>query len=119
VWDRLHELLLAALCAADRIDWSRAVVDSSHVRALKRGAAVGPSPVDRARPGSKHHLLTDATGTPLAVKLTGGNAREHRADIHEAFLKLACCPICWRRLQPASRSCANVAVRPSPHTFQA
>jgi transposase len=20
---------------------------------------------------------------------------EHRADIHEAFLKLACCPICW------------------------
>jgi hypothetical protein len=24
---------------------------------------------------------------------------EHRADIHEAFLKLACCLICWRQLE--------------------
>jgi transposase len=34
VWGRLHELLLAKLHAADRIDWSRAVIDSSHVRAV-------------------------------------------------------------------------------------
>ena len=32
----------------------------------------GPSPVDRARIGSKHHLLTDANGVPLAISLTGG-----------------------------------------------
>ena len=31
---------------------------------------VDPSPVDRGRPGSKHHLLTDATGIPLAVRVT-------------------------------------------------
>jgi transposase len=36
VWDRLHELLLAELHAAGRIDWSRAAADGSHVRA-KRG----------------------------------------------------------------------------------
>jgi transposase len=36
----------------------------------------GPSPVDRARTGSKHHLLCDATGTPLAVSLTGGNRND-------------------------------------------
>ncbi|GGU86968.1 hypothetical protein GCM10010211_61330 [Streptomyces albospinus] len=29
--------------------------------------------------------------------------REHRDDIHEAFLKLACSLICRRRLQPALR----------------
>jgi transposase len=34
VSQRLHELLLAKLHAADRIDWSRAVIDSSHVRAV-------------------------------------------------------------------------------------
>jgi transposase len=34
VWQRLHEILLARLHAAGRIDWSRAVVDSSHVRAV-------------------------------------------------------------------------------------
>jgi transposase len=34
VWKRVHEELLARLHAADRIDWSRAVIDSSHVRAV-------------------------------------------------------------------------------------
>ena len=32
VWDRLHEVLLAKLPAADRIDWSRVIVDSSSIR---------------------------------------------------------------------------------------
>jgi transposase len=36
----------------------------------------GPSPVDRARPGSKHHILTDGQGIPLAVSLTGGNRND-------------------------------------------
>src|SRR6059058_5854840 len=40
VWQRLHELLLAELQAADRLDWSRAVIDSSHVRAARRGPKV-------------------------------------------------------------------------------
>ena len=34
VWQRLHEALLAKLNEAERIDWSRAVIDSSHVRAV-------------------------------------------------------------------------------------
>jgi transposase len=37
---------------------------------------MGPSPVDRARPGSKHHLLVDATGIPLAWTVTGGNRND-------------------------------------------
>lgn len=41
-----------------------AAVDGSYVRTLKEGAHTGPSPVDRARPGSKHHLITDRNGTP-------------------------------------------------------
>jgi transposase len=36
----------------------------------------GPSPVDRAKPGSKHHLITDAAGVPLAVSLTSGNRND-------------------------------------------
>lgn len=43
---------------------------------LFKGALTGPSPVDRARTGSKHHLLTDATGVPLAISLTGGNRND-------------------------------------------
>ena len=37
VFDQLHQLLLARLHAADQLDWSRAVIDGSHVRALKGG----------------------------------------------------------------------------------
>jgi transposase len=37
VWQRLHETLLAELNAAGKLDWSRAVIDSSHVRAMRRG----------------------------------------------------------------------------------
>ncbi len=73
VWDEVQQVLLARLRAADRLDVSRAVVDSSSVPA-KRGRAspqVGPSPVDRGRPGSKHHVLTEAVGTPGAVRSPG------------------------------------------------
>src|SRR5512139_2993997 len=42
-WQRLHEALLAKLRAADQIDWSRAVVDSSPVRALHGGKKLDPT----------------------------------------------------------------------------
>ena len=45
IWERIRRMLLGALRGADQIDWSRAVVDSSNVRALKGG----PRP-DRIRP---------------------------------------------------------------------
>ena len=37
VWQRLHDLLLNKLREADKIDWSRAVVDSTSVRAVFGG----------------------------------------------------------------------------------
>ncbi|HEY8775113.1 MAG TPA: IS5 family transposase [Gaiellaceae bacterium] len=42
----------------------------------KGGSATGPSPVDRARLGSKHHLLVEGGGIPLAWALTGGNRHD-------------------------------------------
>ena len=41
VWQRLHELLLAKLNEAELIDWSRAAIDSSQVRAF--GGATRPA----------------------------------------------------------------------------
>ena len=54
-------------------DWTEAGVWPRLHCALR---AVSPSPVDRARPGSKHHLIVDRHGTPLAVTLTGGNRHD-------------------------------------------
>ncbi|MFJ2560646.1 MULTISPECIES: IS5 family transposase [unclassified Streptomyces] len=73
---RLHEVLLSELRRAGLLDMDDAAIDGSHVRALKRGAHAGPSPVDCARPGSKHHLITDRHGAPRAVSLTSGNRHD-------------------------------------------
>ncbi len=78
-WDRIYRVLLARLRGADKIDGSRALIDSSSVRAAYGGGATGPSPVDRGKPGSKHHVLTDASGIPMAVSGTAAN----RNDISE------------------------------------
>ncbi|MFG2792446.1 hypothetical protein [Streptomyces sp. NPDC048419] len=59
--------------AADALDWTRACVDASHTRAKKRGEATGPSPVDRAKSGSKHHLICDGKNTPFKVITTAAN----------------------------------------------
>ncbi len=37
IWQQIHERLLTKLRQADQIDWSRAVVDSASVRALRGG----------------------------------------------------------------------------------
>ena len=51
-WLKIHRVLLDRLRGADKIDWSRALIDSSFVRAAYGGGGTGPSPVDRAKPGS-------------------------------------------------------------------
>jgi transposase len=54
VFDQLHRLLLAKLNAADELDWTRACVDGSHVRARK-GA---PRPVRRRSTGGRRAANT-------------------------------------------------------------
>jgi len=44
VWQRLHEVLLAKLQAAEQINWSRAAVDSASVRAVFGGRKRAPIP---------------------------------------------------------------------------
>lgn len=43
VWDRLHHLLLNELQGAGAIDWSRAAIDGSAIRALKGGPTPAPT----------------------------------------------------------------------------
>jgi transposase len=76
VWQRLFELLLAELQDAQKLDWRRAIVDSATVRAPSGGRKTGPNPTDRRKLGSKHHLLTEAHGVPLATVLTKANRHD-------------------------------------------
>jgi transposase len=40
------------------------------------GLQTGPNPTDRAKLGSKRHLICDGRGIPLAVQLTGANRND-------------------------------------------
>jgi transposase len=74
VWQALHAALLAELQEADKIDWSRAAVDSSFVRARGGGEDTGRNPTDRGKKGSKHHAVVDAHGIPLAATVSAASA---------------------------------------------
>jgi transposase len=81
VWDLIHFALLDWHARNEQIDWSRAIVDSCSIRAVYGGDQTGPNPTDRAKRGSKRHLICDGRGVPLAVRLTGAN----RNDSQEAL----------------------------------
>jgi transposase len=76
VWRQLHAVLLAELNGADQIDWQRALIDASLAKAPEGGEDTGPNPTDRGKSGSKHHVLTDAHGVPLAATVTAANVNE-------------------------------------------
>ncbi|MTK05031.1 transposase [Micromonospora sp. CP22] len=62
-------LPLGALARVDRRIGGYPFDESSGVESLT-------CPVDRRKPGSKHHVITDAGGIPRAVSLTGGNRHD-------------------------------------------
>jgi transposase len=76
IWDRLHADLLRLLRQADKLDPDLAIIDSVLVRAFGGGEETGPSPVDRRKKGSKHTLLVDRHGIPLAVRTVGANVSD-------------------------------------------
>ena len=56
---------LSSLCGGQRHDSSG-----------RGGEKTGPSPVDRRKPGSKHHLLTDGNGIPIVAHTTAANQHD-------------------------------------------
>jgi transposase len=81
IWDRLYADLLRLLKGADKLDPDTAIIDSVTVRAFGGGEATGLNPVDRSRKGTKHTLLVDRHGVPLAIRTAGANASDHRQII--------------------------------------
>ncbi|HZC02196.1 MAG TPA: IS5 family transposase [Gammaproteobacteria bacterium] len=78
VWERLHRALLNRLGEADRIDRSRASLDSASVAAPGGGEKTGPNPTDRGKSGSKRHLLVDRCDVPLVVRHSAANVHDSR-----------------------------------------
>lgn len=47
----------------------------------EKGELTGPNPVDRGKFGSKIHLLTERTGLPLSLAISGANLHDSQALI--------------------------------------
>jgi transposase len=77
IWDRLHADLLRLLKVAGKLDTDTVIIDGVTVRAFGGGEATGPSPVDRRKEGTKHTLMVDRSGVPLAIRTAGANASDH------------------------------------------
>jgi transposase len=65
VWHEIHKLLLAKLQGAEKLDWSRAIVDSSSVRAVFGGPKRAPTPPTAARQARS----TMSSRTPKGFRL--------------------------------------------------
>jgi transposase len=80
VWQRLHELLLAELNAADKLDWSKAVIDSSHVRAMKggpkldRARSTAPGPARNTMSSPKAPASPSRSASPAGTVTTSPNS---------------------------------------------
>ena len=51
-------------------------MDSCSIRAVHGRDQTGPNPTDRAKRGSKRHLICDGRGVPFAVRLTTANRND-------------------------------------------
>src|SRR5437016_4631979 len=75
LFQRAIRVLQQQLAGADKLDWSRVIVDASLVEA-KRGAR--RSRTLRGTAGSRFHLVVEAGGLPLEILLGPGNENEQR-----------------------------------------
>ena len=89
VWDLIHFASWIGSRAATRLigrgrSWTVVAY------AQYGGDQTGPNPTDRAKHGSKRHVICDGRGVPFAVRLTGAN----RSDSPEALALVDAIPPC-------------------------
>lgn len=71
------------------LDWEWQALDGVMTKAPLGCENTGPNPTDRAKRGTKRHLLTEGHGIPLAVVATGANQndfKETRAVLNQIVI---------------------------------
>jgi transposase len=104
VWDQLHQRLLVRLRQADQLDWSRAVIDAAHLRALKGGRR-------RAQVRSTAHAQAASTtsSATLAGSARGLADRRQRPRRHPVAAAGGCHRAGGRQARPAAAAPCRVA----------
>jgi transposase len=76
VWDKVFQTLVKFYRRERRIQWRWQAVDSRSCAAPLGGSKTGKNPTDRAKLGSKIHILVDQRGAPLAIDISGANQHD-------------------------------------------
>jgi putative transposase len=58
------------------LDWLWQAIDGAMTKAPLGGEATGPNPTDRGKCGTKRHLLTEGSGLPISIVVTGANRHD-------------------------------------------
>ena len=62
----------------DAVGWKWQAADGVMGKSRFDGAKRGPNPTDRAKMGTKKHLLVEQYGGPLALAVNGANVNDHK-----------------------------------------
>jgi putative transposase len=84
VFRQLWELGLLQACWEGFLDMEWLTVDGCTTKSPLGGENTGPNPTDRAKTGTKRHLMTEGKGIPISLVVTGANV--HDATQVEAML---------------------------------
>jgi len=76
VWDQVFQALVKFYRRERHIQWLWQAVDSRSCAAPLGGSDTGKNPTDRAKLGSKIHILVDQRGAPLAIDISGANQHD-------------------------------------------
>ncbi len=76
VFEKILKAMLRFYHRQGRIHWKWQSVDSKAVASPLGGADTGKNPTDRAKLGSKIHILVDQHGLPLSIFVTGANEND-------------------------------------------
>jgi transposase len=76
LFEKLFKKMVKFYARECKIGWKWQSVDSMMSPSPLGGSKTGKNPTDRAKLGSKVHLLVDERGAPLAIFITGANEHD-------------------------------------------
>jgi putative transposase len=76
VLDRIWAALVEECEELGGVNWQWQSADTAMAKARINGDEIGSNPTDRAKPGTKRSILTEADRGPLAVVISGANVHD-------------------------------------------
>jgi putative transposase len=85
IWEEVFRALVRFYGRERHIRWKWQAVDSRSCAAPLGGSDTGKNPTDRAKLGSKIHILVDQRGAPLAIHVSGANQHDKWSAAYLVF----------------------------------